>query len=494
MSITIKKYIDIISGVIGAAVATRRELILRYFTENVNIPVNGFADFTTLDEVGDFFGTDSDEFKRATEYFNFTSISLNSADKITFAGYATSAIESRIIGNQQAQVLADLNAVTTGELTIDIGGIGGTTAAIDLSSAVSIAAAMTLIQTALRATNVGPAIASLTVTYDAVLQRVNLVAGATGENPITISSTTVGFLDLLGWSNGAVFSDGSDGDSITAILNDSASASDNFGSFAFVETLSDAQILEAATWTHGENVKYMYLVPTLAADAQDFFDELGALSGVALTLVTGADGDYAESIPGILLATTDYDGNNSVINYMYKVVNYPVSVDDTSTSDSFDDIRTNYQGQTQQAGQALFFYQRGLLLGPVTAPLDMNTFSNEIWFKDAIIVGLLQLLLAVEEIPANRSGVLMINGNIKDRIDEALRNGVISVGKTLNPDQKSAVKSFTGSNEAASQIENAGFWLEVTIIDNAGEKEGQYKLAYSKDDVVRKITGTQALV
>ena len=498
MSINIKKYIDIVSGVAGAAALARRELIQRIFTTNVLVPINSIIEITSLPEVGIFFGTTSQEYLRVVEYFGFISKSATNNKKVSYAGYSTVAVEARIIGNQQAQVLSDLQAVTAGEITLEIGGVGGTTAAINLSGAGSISAAMTLIEDALQLLDAAPVISALTVTFDPVGERVVLVAGATGENIVTFSSTTSGFLDLLGWALGSATSDGSEGETTVAAITASDSASDNFGSFTFVETLTLTEITANANFNDSLNVKYIYNVPVLANDSQDAFNALENISGVQLTLITGGATDYAESIPAILLGATDYENVNSTINYMFQIVNYPVSVDDTPTSDVFDAIRVNYNGQTLSAGSEIFFYQRGFMMGTSSDPLDMNVYANEMWFKDAILVALMNLLLAVEKIPATPSGALTINSTIKVIVDEALLNGTISVGKTLTNLQIASIKSIAGNDQAADQVQNSGFWLTVDIVsevvNEVPENNAEYLLIYSKDDVVRKITGRQILI
>lgn len=494
MSITIKKYIDIVSGVAGAAAADRRELMQRIYTINPLVPVNSVIEITTLQEVGTYFGTDSEEYLRSIDVFGFISKSATQNKIISFAGYSDSAVPALIIGNQQAQVLADLNSFAAAVLTITIGGLGGTTPPMDLSVAGTISAAMTIIETAVQALDVDPLVSAATVVYEPVGQRVILTAGVDGEEEIIFSSATADFLSTLGWAAGSAISDGTAGETFTEVMDISASGSDNFGSFLFTEDLDLADIEELATWNHGQNVKYFYCVWVEAADAQLYYDTLKDYSGTALTLITDEVGDYAESIPAILMGATDYDSSNSVINYMYQVIPYPVSVDDTATSDAMDEIRVNYNGQTQQAGSEIFFYQRGLLLGPINAPLDMNTYANEVWFKDAIIVALLNLFLAVERVPANTTGVLTLTTTINGPIGDALDNGTISVGKTLTDLQVASIKELTGNDQAAAQVENAGYWLTVEIVQDGDENNAVYTLIYSKDDVVRKITGSQILI
>ena len=62
MAISQKRYVDITSGVGGAAVASERELIARLITTNQLAPMGSVMEFTSLDNVGIHFGTGSAEY------------------------------------------------------------------------------------------------------------------------------------------------------------------------------------------------------------------------------------------------------------------------------------------------------------------------------------------------------------------------------------------------------------------------------------------------
>ena len=71
MAIAFTKYVDIVSGVGGAEQVSLRELIGRLFTINPLVPTESLIEFTDLESVGIYFGTASEEFKRALFYFSF---------------------------------------------------------------------------------------------------------------------------------------------------------------------------------------------------------------------------------------------------------------------------------------------------------------------------------------------------------------------------------------------------------------------------------------
>lgn len=89
MAIPLSQYVSITSGVGGAAAASRRELIARFFTSNDKAvgayDKNGIAEYTTASAVADEFGSKSMEYAVAVKYFGFVSKSVTAARKISFA-------------------------------------------------------------------------------------------------------------------------------------------------------------------------------------------------------------------------------------------------------------------------------------------------------------------------------------------------------------------------------------------------------------------------
>jgi len=73
MSIPMKKYVDITSGVGAGASVKERELILRLFTTSAAVPAGTVMEFTEVDDVATTFGTESEEYLRAVLYLGFVS-------------------------------------------------------------------------------------------------------------------------------------------------------------------------------------------------------------------------------------------------------------------------------------------------------------------------------------------------------------------------------------------------------------------------------------
>lgn len=508
MPIAFTKYVDITSGVGGNNAVRQRDLITRLFTENPLVPTGGYVEFEDIEAVGEYFGTSSDEYARALFYFGWVSKNITAPQKISFARWANVNTAPQIFGDQSvAQALGSYTSITAGtfKLTMGVNTEGApeseTVGPINFSGAGSLAAVAALVQTAVRAFP-GTLWTAATVTYNATLGTFNLTGGAVGEAAISIEAGTGGsdVAAQLGWLGaGTVVSDGADAQTVTDVLAQSAQLSNNFGSFLFMPTLTQDQIVDVAQWTDVGNVRYMYLVPVSASTATAISAAIFGYSGCAITLSPVA-GEFPEMIPGMILAATDYEARDSVQNYMFQLFpGLTATVTDTLTSDNYDNIRVNYYGNTQTAGQILNFYQRGTLTGGSQDPDDQNVYANEMWLKDAAGAAIMTLLLSQGKVSANKYGVSQILGALQGPVDTATLNGTISVGKPLNSSQKLFVTNITGDPTAWQQVQNIGYWRGCVIEsfvtqDGRTEYRAVYTLVYSKDDDIRKVNGSHDLI
>jgi len=498
MAISIDRYVAISSQVGGAASVDQRELIGRLFSSSAFLPPNQVLEFSDLTTLGEFFGTTSEEYLRSVFYFTFTSKRpVRNPNKISFYRWVSADSAPQIYGSDP-DTLAALNLITAGSITITAGAFIAALTAVNLASAASFADVATTIQSAVQSVGASDVVfATATVAYDAVNARFVFTGSDTGDFEISVADGAgTSLVDPLGWGSEAIFVNGAVTQTITEAVSDSANISTNFGSFAFIPTLTIDEIEEAAIWNQGENTLYMYGVAVLAADAVAWQAQLAGISGTGLTLYDDALTEYPEMAPMLVLAATNYAASNSVQNYMFQEFDAltPLVTDDT-TADLYDGIDINYYGQSQEAGNVINFYQRGKLLGGATDAVNMNTYANEIWLKTRVTAQLMSLFLNQNRVPANNQGISFVVNIVSGVADEGLFNGTISTGRTLTVQQIAEITLLTGSDTAFQQIVNSGYY--VTALINNSDPENiaiDYQLIYAKDDVVRKINGTHTLI
>lgn len=499
MAIRFSKYIDINSSVQGASGVIGRNFMERLFDTNPLIPSGASLDFDTATDVSTYFGSSSKEYARALFYFSRPSKLGTFPTAISFARWVDEAQAPQIYGARLTQTLAQLKTITTGAFSLTLGVDTHVLTGIDFSAATTLADIAAALQTAIR-TQTGTMWTAATVTYNSLRGSFDLVGGSAIAAAVSVQAPGSG-TDItfdIGWLPndpciGAIWSNGSLAESITDTLTNSVAVSDNFGSFDFVDSLSDDEKVEAAEWNQAQNVKYIYLPSVSAGESSALSALIRDIEGVGLTLSPLSD-EYPEMLPANIFASTDYSQPGSAQNYMFQVAALTPSVSTTALSDFYDDLNINYYGRTQNAGNNIDFYQRGVLMGLPSAPTDINTYANEIWLKDAIGVVIMNALLISTEIPANQKGRSQLLALISTVAQQAVINGTISVGKLLNDDQKAAITGITGDNQAWLQVQNIGYWLDVQIVLISGQYVARYKLVYSKNDVIRKVIGDDILI
>lgn len=501
MAISFTRYVDIISGVGAAESVSERELIGRLITDNVLLPPQTLVEFTNASDVGSYFGFSSNEYLRAAFYFAWISKNITQAPKIGFWRWVDTAQAGVIYGAKAAYLLASFTAVTSGHLNLTIGETTHELTGINLSSDGSLAAVAATLQTAIQAYSAGGTDwTAATVSYDATNTRFILTGGVAGAEAMNIAAAASGtdLGPIIGWLNAtAIIGQGSAVETITETLTTSAQVSNNFGSFLFMPALDTAQITEAATWNDGQNVMFQYMIRVTSANASAINAAIINLAGNAMTLSPIAT-EYPEQIPMMIMAATNYQGRNSVQNYMFQIFNVTPSVTTDADADTYDALSVNYYGQTQTAGQLIQFYQTGVLTGEAQDPVDQNVYANEQWFKDAIGSQIMQLLLALAQVPANTTGQAQLLAVIQSVISQAITNGTVSVGKTLDITQQLFITNATGSNTAWQQVQTIGYWVTVAIVpyvvDSVTKYKAVYTLIYSKDDVIRFVQGSDILI
>lgn len=509
MPINISRYVDITSGVGGASQVATRSLGGMVITGNPLCPTGTILDFTSADDVGAHFGTASEEYARAVFYFGWVSKDITSPQLLSFYFWNNDAATADLIfGVPPIDSLAQFQSITTGELKLTMGGVTATLTGIDLSGAGSLAAVAADVQTAIRAHSAGgTAWTGATVTYNSSTGAFNLTGGATGADTIAVAAAASNDLaGPLGWlSANTVLSNGSAAQTVPAMLAALVNQSNNFGSFLFTSAinLSLSNVEAAANWNNSltPNVQFIYTVQVSAANASSWQAALNEIGGVTLTLASpgaAATTEYPEMCPMMILAATDYTATNSVQNYEFQEFILTPSVTTDADYETYTNLNINFYGQTQTAGQLLQFYQQGVMFGLPVNPLDQNTYANEIWLKDALGASLMNLLLALSQVPANNTGRAQVLSTIQSVINVALRNGTISVGRMLTVQQQLYVAQVTGSPTAWQQVQNAGYWVGATIqtytVGSNTEYKIVYTLIYAKDDIIRLIQGSDILI
>ncbi len=498
MPISSNRYVDITSGVGGAAAVGARELLLRLYTSNELVPTGGILNFSNPNSVLEWFGdSTSDEYKQAEYYFGFVSKVITQPKNIQFARWADVDTSAQIFGSKVAP-LSDLQAVTTGQLEITIGGVATEITGLDFSGATAYADIAATIQAAMQLA-AGP-LAAATVQFNSGRTAFHFDSNEAADGAITVTSATAGLLADLGWGSQAILSDGIAAQTVTDVLSQTTQVNNNFGSFVFIPELTQDEVEQAASWNNARNIEFQFHQRVTASNAVAYSESLRGFSGTGLTLHDPDNEDYPWLLPCAILASQQFDKPAASANYKYQTdARLTPAVTTDTLADFYDGQRVNYYGVTQEAGTMISFYQRGTLMGGSTAPTAMGVYANEQWFKASLKAAFLNMFLAFNQIPADEEGINIGYSYIDAAIEAAKFNGAIATGKQLTTTQKGFITQVTADENAWRDISSKGWWRTVSIneeVDQSGVTTYfmDYTIVYAKRDSVDRVQGRHILI
>lgn len=487
MAISQSKYVNIVSSLGGGSSVSQRDLIGRVFTSNYLVPANVVLEFSggktsALSAIADYFGTTSAEYKFANKYFSFSTAANTEPQKLSFARYNAETATSATLIGKVSPVLGTLQAITAGTLNITVGETPVALTGINFSSAVSLADVATLLATAFDG-------AVDSVVYDETNKRFAIYA----DDNLTYATGTVAV--AMGLVEGeAILSEPSVAMTALETVSASAELSNNFFSFCFLDTLTTADISAVAEWTNNQNVKYMYSVKVDDNNYSTVQTAVKDYSGVGLTL--DLHNQEAEFMPMSAFAAVDYRRPNSTMDVFYKQFSgVTPSVTTNAARLVYDPLRINYYGMTQQAGQAVSFYQDGILQGSIPS---MTVYANEAWLKDSFITDILNLRMGLDSLPANNTGISLVLSALMETVNLALTNGVVLAGKELDATQKAYITTITGDEDGWIAVQNSGYRLSAEIEKYEEYGITKYKISflfvYSKGDTINFVDGRDILI
>lgn len=495
MPISMKKYVDIKSGINNIRTATEKDLIARIIYPDARLDPNKVYEFENLEEVGEFWGIDSEVYKIAEKYFSFINKYSRSPRKISFYRNWTNGVYPAIASTEETD-FETLKAITNGNLELKIGNVSKSITGIDLSSATDDEDIASILQTAIR--NSADGTQSFATANVQALSNAYIIASGTQEKVFVELAEETTLSNALKLENGKEQVEGRVAGTLEDVFKNCYEVSNNFATFWVDGYYSTAELATLANYvSQNYPSEFMMIIPVTTSDYSSIQSATENINGVSLELCgTTDETKYNYVLPMAITATTDYNKENGTVNYMFtQDNNMAVMVDSDDEAEQYDELKINYYGRTQQAGQKLAFYQNGVLQGNYQ---DQSIYVNEIWLKDALTTKYINYMLLTPNWYANQSGQAIGQGLIADVIERAKLNGTITTEKEMSEEDKVYIYNITADENAWRQIYQEGYYLITSIskekVNNQDTYKFNYTLLYSKGDSIKKVEGYNILI
>lgn len=440
-SIPAKEIVNVVPGVVSAG-GTGLDMTGLILTESVRAPFGQVLSFPNARAVSDYFGPTSAEAAAATVYFNGYIGATSIPAFLLFSAHVLTARAGWIRGGALGLTLDELKALT-GTLTINFGGTGITSSAINLSSATSFSNAATIIAAAFTSPD-------FAVTYDAIAGAFLFTSTATGDTATIVYATGTLAAGLkLTEATGAVLSQGADPQTAAETMQTVTDQTQNFVSFTHLDELTDDEIVDFATWNAGQDDRFLFVAWTDAAAAITNSDTTSPAVRIAALELSGTACIYAPT-PDKAVFVLGYAGsidfnrdNGRTVAAFRRGVGLSADVTNQTVAANLLANGYSFYGAYATANDDFVWLYNGTVSGPFAY---IDSYLNQIWMNNAFQLSLMTLLGAVGQIPYNDDGYELIAAGITTDINNAVDFGAIRSGVVLSEQQRIIITGLAGQD------------------------------------------------
>jgi len=451
MTIPASQLVDITPRVIGGGLSGLA-FVGTFLSKNTDLPTATAVPFYSQSAVGAYFGTSSNEYKLAGNYFIADSNSSKKPDVLWFYRKVDVACAAFLRGSEAAS-LAELKTITAGTLTITVNGTDISATGLNFSALTSYSDVASEIQT-----NLASGLASTTCTWNSNFKAFVITSPTTGSSStITVAGGTAA--DALGLSSGTV-SQGAAVTSLTDTMKGCVNSNSNFFSFMPVYTETDNEALELAEWCNSQGVRFMYalvdssnagLTPNnsacLAHQVADYYGVVSlyntkALGAMAMGVVASIDPSKLNG-----RKTLAYKQQGGLAYTLNNETDAPVLL-----ANGY-----NFYGNYATASNQFKLFQNGQISGNAKW---VDTYYGQVFIRDGLQNAWINALIMNNTVPYNQAGYGVLRAASMDTIKTAINAGFIRQGVSLSESQKATVQSEAGL-DISGELETQGWYLQI---------------------------------
>lgn len=492
MTIPASQLVDITPRVIGGGLSGM-EFNGTLLSKSDRLPAKTAVPFYLLSDVGAYFGTNSDEYKLAANYFTADSNGTKKPSTLWFYKKVDAA-EAAWIRGSALNDLTKLTAITSGAFTIKVDSTTISVSGLDLSEQTSFSGCASAIQTKLAA-----GLAGTTCTWDSNFKAFIVTSptvGASGSVEFaTASETDLTTYIALGLDAG-VKSAGSAITTLTDTMEGCVGSNSNFFSFMPVWQETSDESMELATWCNNQGTRFLYVMvdasnagktpnnsASLGKQVADFY-------GVAPTYNTKALGAFTMGIAGSI----DPAQNEGRKTWAFKQQSgLAYTVDNTSDANALLGNGYNFYGDYATASNEFKLFQNGQVSG-IAKWLD--TYYGQVFIRDGLQNAWINAMMMANTIPYNEAGYGVLRAAAMDTINTAVNAGFIREGVSLSEAQKTQVNTEAGL-DISGILSTQGWYLQ--ILDPTAQVRSErgtpiVNFWYMDGGSIQKIQGTSTVL
>jgi hypothetical protein len=476
---------------------------------NEDLPTDKALIFNSLAEVGDYFGSVSDEYKFAQSYFHAYDAKSKIPASLLISRYSLDPVAGWLRGAAIDVKMQALTTITNGSLTLVIGDNTYALTGIDLSGAVSFSSIAQIIADKMaEVLGAPPEFANAAISYNSHFKAFKIVGGDAFNGSVGYclpagDEDLSSILKLDENSGGLISPLRNQPIALSEFMQTLISQSSNWVSFAKLWGYLEPEDLAFASWAGAQNngTRFIYVhhgteINDKNPQSSDDFASKIKDNAISATSINYGSFNLAAFVMGVI-ASINYDTQSGALTLAFKAQSgQPITCDNDSDFEALTGKGFNVYGRDSSANNVFTGYQKGSVSG---AYGFTDSLVNHIWLNDSLQVALRNLQNRIAKIPYNDTGLNYIRSSVSEVASKGLFNGVIDKGVELSADLINAVVGETGLpfDDIESALFSQGWLLYAALPSSEVRAERgspDLKFFYCDGGSIQKINLTSMVI
>lgn len=421
------------------------------------VPLANISYFASLADVGDIYGTASDEYACASVYFNgFDNAPSTPAQLLVVSIPAAATAGALTSGSNSAVTIASLKLLTPSSISITVDGTTQASQNIDLSGVATQSDVAEAVQASLT---------GVTVEWSSATSRYVITSATTGSaSSVSFASGAIADALMLTEATGASESEGVPAMSLTDLMNYVVDRDTNWVTYASASELTDVQKLELAAWNSAYELgtRFVYAMNdtsdnAIVANNDDSLAAKVVAAGYAGVQPFYGEAKYAFTVPAFA-GSLDFSTTNGRLSFKFRTfTGLAPNVNRLSVATALESNGYSYYGQYGLNAVTAQYSSTGAITGKF---LWLDTFLDQVWIKANLISAFTTLFTASQSYSFNEAGYASVKAAIIDPLTTAKNFGAIQTGITLDESQRRTIQNAVGKDVSGELYAN-GYYLYI---------------------------------
>lgn len=436
--------------------------------------LDNYYNFTSVEAVAEVFGTTSEEYSYALNFFAYVSKNATMPERLSFWCYDSEGREAVIVGAGKVDDIATIKALGS-QASITI---GEDTQTLDVTNITSFGDLMGMLNTSYNDKG-----------YKFYYQLNNIVAIEACE---VLPSGNLADLLKLTAESGAKALPAVEAQTIKDVLNAVGEFNGDYVSISFIDNdLQKDDLIDIGEFANASKNRFVAVVRLNEDKAKTYTSDYDYLKGYNGLVLNYGDDNKINALTQAIIASVDYSTLNGNMNVNFIPATAYAGDKVLQTATELENINNNNFNAIYNAGgygQGQLLYGEGNICGDNFR--DITGYMGNAWLKASLEIAIMNLFISDPLVSLRGAGASKVDITMQGILRRALNGGIITavgVGNLTDFEKTSIITQL--GEDAVDMIAQNGYYVRLEPItdDDIKAKQIRAKIMYTRNTPTNRV-------